>query len=163
VPELTVSCTDVSGVCPSAVSTGDPCASVGSFIPCSGTGMTCDNGCRTCQPSGSWSKCATGSCTTDTDGDAVPDCIDNCPIVANPGQEDADKDGLGNACDAQPSVFNFMLRGGGVVAGGGLSDGKTFHSVGTAGQVTAQPDATATGTTYELKTGTLRVGEKQSP
>ncbi len=36
---------------------------------------------------------------TDTDGDGVPDASDNCPSVSNPGQDDADNDGLGNACD----------------------------------------------------------------
>lgn len=35
----------------------------------------------------------------DTDGDGVPDQIDNCPEVPNPDQRDIDGDGLGNACD----------------------------------------------------------------
>jgi hypothetical protein len=37
---------------------------------------------------------------TDTDGDGIADAEDNCPTVANPGQEDADEDDLGNACDS---------------------------------------------------------------
>jgi hypothetical protein len=36
----------------------------------------------------------------DTDADGVPDRIDNCTLVANPKQLDADGDGYGNFCDA---------------------------------------------------------------
>ncbi len=40
-----------------------------------------------------------GSSDPDSDGDGVPDATDNCPTVANAGQEDADGDGIGDACD----------------------------------------------------------------
>ena len=35
----------------------------------------------------------------DSDGDGVPEQIDNCPTVPNPDQRDLEGDGLGNACD----------------------------------------------------------------
>jgi thrombospondin type 3 repeat protein len=38
----------------------------------------------------------------DSDGDGVPDSSDNCPSVANPGQQDSDGDGIGDACDPTP-------------------------------------------------------------
>jgi hypothetical protein len=42
----------------------------------------------------------------DTDGDGIPDRIDNCPTVYNPDQLDTDGDGYGDACDLCPRVAN---------------------------------------------------------
>ena len=38
-----------------------------------------------------------------TDGDDLPDSLDNCPSVSNSDQTDTDNDGIGNACDPEPN------------------------------------------------------------
>ncbi len=42
----------------------------------------------------------------DSDADGVPDITDNCPGMANPGQEDGDGDGVGDVCDNCVSTPN---------------------------------------------------------
>jgi len=42
----------------------------------------------------------------DSDGDGIPDAVDNCPFVPNPDQADSDNDGVGDACDNCPLVAN---------------------------------------------------------
>ncbi len=42
----------------------------------------------------------------DTDEDGYTDDIDNCPEIANPGQEDTDLDGVGDDCDNCPADPN---------------------------------------------------------
>jgi putative hemolysin len=42
----------------------------------------------------------------DSDGDTVPDTVDNCPSDYNPDQTNTDGDDVGDACDNCPSDYN---------------------------------------------------------
>lgn len=44
--------------------------------------------------------------TFDSDNDGILDPDDNCPDIANPGQEDGDADGVGDVCDNCLAVAN---------------------------------------------------------
>ena len=54
----------------------------------------------------------------DIDGDGVPDSTDNCKNVANADQADADNDGLGDVCDAEPNHQNLYITGHFLTLGG---------------------------------------------
>lgn len=47
----------------------------------------------------SWSIEICGSPSPDSDGDTVPDAVDNCPSIANADQSDIDNDNIGDVCD----------------------------------------------------------------
>lgn len=44
----------------------------------------------------------------DSDGDGIPDDLDNCILVPNPDQRDSDGDGYGNACDGDLDNNGFV-------------------------------------------------------
>lgn len=41
-----------------------------------------------------------------TDGDGIPDHIDNCPDIYNPDQSDGDEDQIGDVCDNCPNSYD---------------------------------------------------------
>jgi hypothetical protein len=59
--------------------------------------------------------CGCGVPEADVDGDAVPDCADNCTLAPNPEQGDWNANGIGDGCDCLPGDIEPDGRGDGDV------------------------------------------------
>jgi CSLREA domain-containing protein len=86
-----------------ALLSGSPAINAGNPATPDGSGASCFSSDQRGQARGGTAvRCDIGAFeeqNPDTDGDTVSDASDNCPSVANAGQENLDGDALGDVCD----------------------------------------------------------------
>ncbi|MBN1944754.1 MAG: DUF4215 domain-containing protein [Bradymonadales bacterium] len=91
---------------------------------CDDENSTGGDGCsESCQVEANWVCSGTPSvCLPDMDGDGVADATDNCPSVYNPDQADSSGNGVGDAC-------RVIVSGGGPGCSIGLLPGSAGHQL----------------------------------
>jgi hypothetical protein len=97
-PGSDIACCTSNADCPGL---GNSCISFGTWIP----GNTPAGGAAYCFNRNE-ARCAR---PLDSDGDKIPDHVDNCPLDKNENQFDSDGDGIGDICD-QCTRFSFDER-----------------------------------------------------
>lgn len=106
----------------------------------------------------------------DADGDGVPDAGDNCPTVANADQADADRDGVGDACEVgEPGTLapiagervNIDVVSGEVLVKFPAS--RALKQAGETGFVPLKGQATVpVGSTVDTRKGTVAMSSAQN-
>ncbi len=68
----------------------------------------------------------------DSDGDGIPDDVDNCPNTPNPDQHDGNGDGIGDACEACGIPTGVVLNRLGDTTADFIAENWTWHYQGSA-------------------------------